>query len=523
MIKKQRFIICVLVLVVVSAMLAALVACDVVIYEPEKGKKPPVSNIEVPMPLEYKLFVQGNSGRLAGTPIGSTVPEYYVFTEGATFLSALNYVKEGYEIAGWYTDAEFNNVLSSYVMPNRDLYVYAKWNEVIPVVPPVVEPNSVTITFNVKTMPDITDSAQVAPITGIEGEKIKSDNLIDFERPSASGFTFLGWFANESLTIPFVLTDDTVFPVGDITLYAKWEKQFFWVRYNTNEGSNVSPVKLVTGSKVLQPKSPIKAGYEFDDWYMMVDIDGISTETKVDFSNLYIEDKDIEIYAKWIAGTYTITFDEKTAGAAYSPISALVDVDVTALIPTPSRIGYDFIGWYENMNITSESKPFDPTKMLPYDATLYAHWAIKDHSLTVSIGSGDIIGSLYPEGDPGQEPVYVVLKAKASAETEHTDFKSLSFVIAVTELNITLSDGSIETLSNAVDIAKLLRFSCKTNTLIKDELTDVRLDFILDKDAPIKYAGASFELKIKFYTSAIVDAGGNDVDADDIKPTVEIE
>lgn len=519
MIKKQRLILCVLIIVVVAAMVTALVACDTVIYTPEKGEKPPVSDVTVPMPLEYKLFVQGNSGRLTGTPIGSTVPEYYVFTEGATISSALNYIKEGYELAGWYTDAEFNNVLSSYVMPDRDLHIYAKWTEVIPVVPPIVEPTTVKISFDVKTLADIGDVSGLQPLTGKAGEKIKSHAIVGLPIPTYAGLKFLGWYENKSLTIPYVLTDDTVFPEGDITLYAKWEKEFFTVTYDTKGGSSVSSVKLTSGSQVVRPETPVRAGCEFNGWYMMIDVEGSQTETLVDFDNLFVTDKNIEIYAKWIKGTFTITFDKTTAGTEYAQVSAVVDEDVTDKLPTPVRVGFNFIGWSENKTSFTQ---FDATSMPPYNTTLYAHWSAKDHELDITITNGDMVGKLYPEGDPGQEPVYVILKAKASAVTEHTNFQSLSFVLGISELTIKLGNGTEETLSNVNDINKLLRLSHVTTTLLKDVETDVRVDFTLDKDADIKYAGATFEIKIKFYTSAIVDANGDNVDSDDIKPSVEI-
>lgn len=520
MIKKQRLILCVLIIVVVAAMITALVACDTVIYTPEKGEKPPVSDATVPMPLEYKLFVQGNSGRLTGTPIGSTVPEYYVFTEGATILSALNYIKEGYELAGWYTDAEFNNILSSYVMPGRDLHIYAKWTEVIPVVPPIVEPTTVKISFEVKTLADIGDGAGIQALTGKAGEKIKSTALEGLPIPTYAGLKFLGWYENKSLTSPYVLTDDTVFPEGDITLYAKWEKEFYTVTYDTKGGSSVSSVKLTSGSQVVRPETPVKAGCEFLGWYMLVGDAGSEAETLVNFDNLFITDKNLTIYAKWEAGTYKITFDKTTADGEYNQVSAKVGDDITNLLPTPTRLGYDFIAWSENK---TNFKPFDATSMPPYDITLYAHWSAKDHVLDITITNGDMVGQLYPEGDPAHESVYAILNAKASATTEHTKFQSLSFVLGISELTIKLKDGTTETISNTAEINKLLRLSYDISTLEKDVATDVRVDFTLDKDADIKYAGATFEIKIKFYTSAIVDAEGNNVGADDIKPSVEIK
>lgn len=522
MIKKQRFIICVLVIVAMVAMLTALVACEVVVYVPEEGTDPPVNEVDVPMPLEYKLYVQAYGAIPVGTPTGSVVPEYYVFTEGATISSALNYIKDGYDFAGWYTDAEFNNALASFVMPNSDLHVYAKWTENTNVQPPV-EPTTVKISFKVDTMAGIGQSASIAPLTGKAGEKIKSQALIDMPIPTYQGFVFIGWYYNEALSDAFVLTDDTVFSDWDITLYAKWEKQYFMVNYDTKGGSSVSSEKLATGSQVTRPETPIKHGCDFIGWFMKdINESGQEVEVAVNFETLFVQDKNIEIYAKWQEKTFTIKFDSTTANGEIESIVAKVGEDISSKIPTPSRLGYEFIAWYESKTISSASKPFDFTSMPAYDITLYAHWSIKDHELTVAINNGDMAGTLYPEGDLAYEPVYAILKVKATANTEHTDFMSLSFVLDIAELNIKLTDGTTETLSNASDISKLLHFSYSTNKLIKDEITDVKIDFKLDKNTPIKYAGATFDIKIKLYTSAIVDANGNDVDADDIKTSVDI-
>lgn len=522
MIKKQRFIICVLVIVAIVAMLTALVACEEIIYVPVEGTDPPVNDVEVPMPLEYKLYVQAYGAIPVGTPTGSVVPEYYVFTEGATITGALSYIKDGYDFAGWFTDEEFNNALTSHVMPNRDLHVYAKWTENTNVDPPV-EPTTVKISFKVDTISGIGQSAAISPLTGKAGEKIKSQALIDMPIPTYQGFVFIGWYYNEALSDAFVLTDDTVFSDWDITLYAKWEKQYFMVNYNTDGGSSVSPEKLASGSKVSRPQTPIKHGCDFIGWFMKdINESGQEVEVAVNFETLFVQDKNIEIYAKWQEKSYTIRFDPTTANADLEPIVAKVGEDVSTKVPTPTRLGYEFIAWYESKNITSTSEPFDFTSMPSYNTTVYAHWSIKDHELTVAITNGDLVGKLYPEGDIAYEPVYAILKAKATANTDHTNFKSLSFILTMTELKINLTNGTSETYSNASDIAKILHYSYSTDTLIKDELTDIQVNFKLDKNTPIKYAGATFEIKLKFYTSAIVDADGNDVDTDDIKTTVDI-
>ena len=89
-------------------------------------------------------------------------------------------------------------------------------------------------------------------------------------RPSAIGYTFLGWFASETATgqtqtirKPSANTADV------ITLTARWEPATYTMRFDKRNGSRIEikePANLAFWKDVL-PTAPENAGYEFAGWY----------------------------------------------------------------------------------------------------------------------------------------------------------------------------------------------------------------------------------------------------------------
>lgn len=68
--------------------------------------------------------------------------------------------------------------------------------------------------------------------------------------------------------------------------------------------------------------------------------------------------------------TYTVTFNANQG--TVSPSSKSVTYDSTyGTLPTPTRIGYEFLGWY-----TSGNAAITPSTKVTITAaqTLYAHW-----------------------------------------------------------------------------------------------------------------------------------------------------
>lgn len=179
--------------------------------------------------------------------------------------------KDNYEFKGWYfDDGTFENRLYPNTYENlpleADVSVYAYY------------------TF----IEDIPEEYQVSFVSngGTPVEPIVTSKIEDEPKTSREGYTFLGWYFDESLSskasFPLEITED-------ITLYAKWEKNAYNVHFELDGGSGVSDLKT---DRIETEPIPTKEGYTFLGWYF----DG-GFANKASFP-LEVTDN-ITLYAKW--------------------------------------------------------------------------------------------------------------------------------------------------------------------------------------------------------------------------------
>lgn len=222
------------------------------------------------------------------------------------------------------------------------------------------------------------------------------DNYGDLPIPSRSGYSFDGWYTKE--TGGNLVTGSTsVTTAANHSLYAHWTQteesaQSCTVYFNANGGDVDASGKTVTvGDRYGTLPTPTRGGYTFDGWYT-----SSSGGTKIISSSTVSQAGDHTLYAHWTqekAKTYTVTFNAN--GGVVGTASKIVTAgDRYGTLPTPTRSGYTFDGWYTSSGggtkITSSS-----TVSLTEDQTLYAHWnAIKAApslaALTYSFGNSEI-------------------------------------------------------------------------------------------------------------------------------------
>lgn len=193
--------------------------------------------------------------------------------------------------------------------------------------------------------------------------------------PTRSGYDFLGWSTSSSATYATYFAGDTISLNSNMTLYAVWRK-FYTITYDANGGSNApSPDKKIDGQTfVLSGAAPVPPTdtsvtytvtfntnggvcdqdmitvtnitmYEFINWNTKSDGSGVMYQVY----ELYTDNRDITLYAQ------------------YTPTTTSNSV----FLPTPTRGGYEFLGWATNESdmsgITGEYTPTD-------DIILYATW-----------------------------------------------------------------------------------------------------------------------------------------------------
>ena len=201
----------------------------------------------------------------------------------------------GYGFAGWYADAALETAWNfDEDTVSEDITLYAKW-----------EQNQYTVTF-------VADGKTYATANVTHGgivDKPESD-------PSKLGYTFGGWYKEESLTNVWNFSTDTV--TANTTIYAKLTINTYNITYNFNDGTydgdytktytvETDDITLIT---------PTKTGYSFAGWYKDANFSGDAV-TKITKGST----GDKEFHAKWEAAevTYTVKhMQQNVSGEGYT-------------------------------------------------------------------------------------------------------------------------------------------------------------------------------------------------------------
>ena len=122
---------------------------------------------------------------------------------------------EHYVFAGWYAESTYNTLVTAETIVTGDMTLHAKWTP---------KPTS-TITLNANGGAFNGESTYSYIVD--TGDTVDAD---DFPEPVYEGYSLVGWYTDQELTIPF---DDTN-PITEstLTLYASWEVSNYVARVN---------------------------------------------------------------------------------------------------------------------------------------------------------------------------------------------------------------------------------------------------------------------------------------------------
>lgn len=256
-------------------------------------------------------------------------------------------VKTGYRFVGWFVIVDETLAvpyLFPETMPAESIRLTAVW-EIL----------QFTIHFN--------------PHGGTSVSSLTQDYntvLLSPEPTTRTGYTFDGWYTDETFTTPFVFDR---MPAETITLHAKWTINQYTVTFNSNDGSVVSPITVDYLAPLTQPEAPVKTGYTFAGWY----VDEALTQA---FTFSTMPAMNVTLYAAWTINQYTFFF-ETNGGTSILPI--VQDFGSTITPPlSPARLGYTFTGWYTDETLTTL---YTFSTVPAEDVTLYAGWSINQYTL----------------------------------------------------------------------------------------------------------------------------------------------
>lgn len=151
----------------------------------------------------------------------------------------------------------------------------------------------------------------------------------------------------------------------------------YTITFNVNGGGTVSPgsIKLITGeaygAKAFLPVA-FRTGYIFTGWYTEA-----KGGTQVLDTHTFLGVSNQTLYAHWEIDpssivTMTVTFNPNK-GTVNPSSKEVIKGETYGSLPTPSRTGYKFDGWYTAA--TGGTKVLSTTKVnKSVNHTLYAHW-----------------------------------------------------------------------------------------------------------------------------------------------------
>ena len=329
---------------------------------------------------------------------GSAVGNQTIEHNGKASEPVVDPTLTGYTFVGWYnndTEYEFSTPIT------KNLTLTAKWT-----------PIKYTITYN--TNGGTLDESQEKEYT------IESDT-ITLSEPKKECYTFLGWYTDKGFS-GNPITQIEKGSTGDITLYARWQKNTYTVTYELTLPEAATAEQVNERMQQLSSK-PIEG---LDVSINLVTVEGkrvirvtVTGEYEKDltsFNNLFNEGfrqftgKDGQPYTlsialpdriegtksvngEWTADDVVTLIFESNSGTEV-PAEYLVSGTKPSKPSEPTRAGYIFDGWFEDDG--TFEKRFNFEEPLSQSIKVYAKWNPVTYKVTFDLDGAT--GVTAPEG-----------------------------------------------------------------------------------------------------------------------------
>ena len=207
--------------------------------------------------------------------------------------------------------------------------------------------------------------------------------------PTRTGYVFSGWYTAASGGTKIGNGGASYTPAKNITLYAQWTPITYTIKFNGNGSTS--------GSMANQSLTYDKA--------QALTANAFKREFTVTYNYNYYGSSLTSVTAKaafsgWASSsTGAVVYTDKqsvknlssTSGAVVNVYAKWTDKSVT--LPTPTRTGYTFDGWYTDTTggtkVGTGGGSYTPSKSL----TLYAHWTPITYTVKFN-GNGSTSGSM---------------------------------------------------------------------------------------------------------------------------------
>ena len=273
--------------------------------------------------------------------------------------------REGYAFLGWTVNSDMAPQLTV-VLPQGSIgnkTYTANW-----------ELTGYTVTMNLNG-----GSGETTLLYTVEDEEFA------LPTPTRNGYEFVGW-TGEGITTPQTSVKIPKGSTGNKAYTANWQVIEYTITLDTNGGPNVSPIKYTVEDSFTLPY-PLRPGYEFAGWTL----DGSGMLPATTLIIYYGTTGDLHYKAEWRLAEYTITMDLDGGSGQEKVIYTVTDEDFE--LPTPTRNGYEFVGW-TGEGITTPQTSVKIPKGSTGNKAYTANWKVIRYTITLVTNGGAVIASI---------------------------------------------------------------------------------------------------------------------------------
>ena len=212
-----------------------------------------------------------------------------------------------------------------------------------------------------------------------------TDEDFELPTPTRNGYEFVGW-TGEGITTPQTRVKIPTGSTGNKAYTANWKVIEYTITLDTNGGPAVSPIKYTVEDSFTLPYI-LRPGYEFVGWTL----DGSGMIPAMPLIIYHGTTGDLRYKAEWRLAEYTITMDLNGGSGQEKMVYTMTDEEFE--LPTPTRNGYEFVGW-TGERITTPQTSVKIPKGSTGNKAYTANWKVIRYTITLVTNGGAVIASI---------------------------------------------------------------------------------------------------------------------------------